>query len=407
MPLALRRNGEPRSLRKGWIPEPVASPALQNQLCRRFLDEALGAICTLYHVVMTSEALSGRDIIAVGASAGGLDPLRTLLNGLPADLPASLFVVMHLPPQSPGLLGQILARGTGLRVGNAAHGDPIEHGRVYVAPPDHHLLVRAGSVEVVHGPRENGHRPGVDPLFRSAAVSYGPRVVGVILSGSLDDGTAGLMAIKRCGGMAVVQEPDEAQFKGMPISALANVRVDHRLRLNDIPPLLLRLVREAPPADAFPHQAPQDLALESGMPAMTNTRISALESIGTLSAFTCPECNGALWELSDAETLRFRCHVGHAFIGDTLIAAKSEDEERALWTALRTLVEQAALFRRMAKRVEEQGASERAERFMSLSQERERNAEVLRRMLHQRNDIAAELRLPASNSKFLTDEHGG
>ncbi|HET8632488.1 MAG TPA: chemotaxis protein CheB [Thermomicrobiales bacterium] len=207
--------------------------------------------------------MPGHDIIVVGASSGGVEALTRLVGGLPDDLPAAVFVVLHVPPTATSMLPRILMRYGPLPARHAADGDPIRRGEILVAPPDRHLLVQRGRVRVLRGPRENRHRPAVDPLFRSAAYAYGPRVVGVVLSGALDDGTAGLLAIKRRGGLAVVQDPAEALFPGMPESAVGHVAVDHCLPVAQMGPLQAGLAREpAPEEGAFP--VPRDLELEVG-----------------------------------------------------------------------------------------------------------------------------------------------
>src|SRR5437016_12022670 len=188
--------------------------------------------------------MPGHDIIVVGASAGGVEALVTLARSLKRNLQAAVFVVLHMPAQSPSLLPEILGRAGPLKAVQATDDMQIEPGHIYVAPPDHHMLMELGKVRVVRGPKENRHRPAVDPLFRSAALAYGPRVIGVILTGALDDGTAGLLAVKRRGGIAIVQDPDEALYPSMPLSALANVEVDYRLPLSSIGPLLVHLASE-------------------------------------------------------------------------------------------------------------------------------------------------------------------
>src|SRR4051812_33241997 len=187
--------------------------------------------------------MQSHDIIVIGASAGGVETLKQLVAGLPAELPAAVFVVLHVTPNGPGYLPRILEKAGPLPVCSPKDGDGIANGRIYVAPPDHHMLVEPGRLRVVRGPKENRHRPAVDPLFRSAAWAYGPRVIGVVLSGTLDDGAAGLWAIKSCGGVAVVQDPEDALFGEMPASALACVDADHVAPLEEIPLLLAELVR--------------------------------------------------------------------------------------------------------------------------------------------------------------------
>ncbi len=213
----------------------------------------------------------GHDVIVVGASAGGVEALRGLVGSLPIDLPAAVFLVLHIPAQSPSLLPEILSRSGPLRALHPTNGEVIQHGLIYVAPPDHHLLLEDGFVRVVRGPRENRHRPAIDPLFRSAARAYGSRVVGVILTGSLDDGTAGLLAIKRRGGVAIVQDPDDALYSSMPRSALAHVDVDHVLVLSEIGPVLARLTREQAAVEKK-HLVPKDMEMETKLAAMMRAK---------------------------------------------------------------------------------------------------------------------------------------
>jgi two-component system chemotaxis response regulator CheB len=188
--------------------------------------------------------MPGHDIIVIGFSAGGVDALVRLVQGLPSNLPAALFVVHHFPASAVSVLPSILSRAGALPATHATDREPIECGRIYVAPPDRHLLLNNGRILVTRGPRENGHRPAIDPLFRTAAKAHGSRVIGVLLSGTMDDGTAGLMAIKRSGGMVVVQDPRDALYGGMPASAIEQVEVDHIVPASDLAPLLIRLVNE-------------------------------------------------------------------------------------------------------------------------------------------------------------------
>ncbi|MHB8597769.1 MAG: chemotaxis protein CheB [Ktedonobacteraceae bacterium] len=214
------------------------------------------------------------DIIVIGASAGGVEALITLTATLPPNLQAAVFIVLHIPAQSPSMLPDILNRAGSLKVVSATDNAKIEYGHIYVAPPDFHLLVESEHIRVVSGPRENRHRPAIDPLFRSAASAYGSRVMGVILTGSLDDGTAGLQAIKRCGGLAIVQDPQDALFPSMPLSALANVQVDYTLPLAQIGPLLGNLSHESTSAEgaiAVDEDMKKELRLEQMDPALMYT----------------------------------------------------------------------------------------------------------------------------------------
>jgi two-component system, chemotaxis family, protein-glutamate methylesterase/glutaminase len=313
----------------------------------------------------------GRDIIAIGASAGGVDALPKLIGSFPSDLPASVFVVLHVSPQGPSLLPKILGRKASLPVQHAIDGEAIRHGHVYVAPPDHHLQVEQGRVHLSRGPRENRHRPAIDPLFRSAADSYGPRVVGVVLTGYLDDGTAGLYTVKVRGGVAVVQDPQDASVPAMPQSALRNVKVDHSLPLSAIGPLLVQLARKRVIRPAKNGKKP--------VPKRTLTPRKMVEKLGPPSEFICPECSGPLWELKEGRPLQFRCHVGHSYSPESLLADHSDGLERALWAAVRTLDERAALLRRLAG--EKQGSRASGPDPEKEAKMQEAHAAVIRKLL--------------------------
>jgi two-component system chemotaxis response regulator CheB len=290
----------------------------------------------------------GHDIVVVGGSAGSLDVIRALLSGLPEDLPAAVFVVIHVSPHGPSMMPQILQKATRLKVAEAVDGAPIEPGRVYVAAKDHHLLVENGRVRVVRGPLENRHRPAVDPLFRSAAWAHGPHVVAIVVSGALDDGAAGLWAVKTCGGVTVVQDPAEAPVPDMPKAALATVPVDHCLPVAQIAGLVVGLARD--PVESTEIHRPEKLGVELGFMDMErDTR--DMDKLGTPSGFVCPSCHGALWELHEAELLRYRCHVGHAFSADSLLAELTCGIEDALYSAVRALREKAASARRIGERM--------------------------------------------------------
>jgi two-component system chemotaxis response regulator CheB len=334
-----------------------------------------------------------RDIIVIGASAGGVEALREVVRALPGDFPGSVFVVLHLAEGIPSVLPRILGRTSRLACAPARDGEPIVPGRVYVAPPDYHVLVKPGRVEVLRGPRENGHRPAVDPLFRSAARAYGPRVVGVILTGSLDDGTLGLREVRRRGGTAVVQNPDEALFPGMPRSALDHVGADHVVPLRVIPELLVRLATtelpEEPGTEAAARTA-QDREMDDVEDDVESERdITEIaggerenESLGGVpSSYTCPECHGALWELIEGRLVRYRCRVGHSYSEPTLIDHKFTSLEAALWTALTALEESASLAQRMAERAAKTGQPLGAAKFRQRAEQFETRARVVREVL--------------------------
>jgi two-component system, chemotaxis family, protein-glutamate methylesterase/glutaminase len=320
------------------------------------------------------------DIIVIGASAGGVETLKSLVRTLPRSLPAAVFVVLHLPAQSKSLLPTILSREETLPAVHPANGDPILPGFIYVAPPDHHLMIREEQMIVVRGPRENRHRPAVDPLFRSAAVAFGTRSVGVILTGALDDGTSGLKAVKQRGGIAIVQDPDEATYPSMPLSAMRNVEVDYTLPVAEIGPLLARLAN-TPAEDQEPYPMPDELSLEVQVADMEANTLETVEKLGTRSTFSCPECSGALWEMKDSKLLRFRCQVGHAYTIDSMMSEHSEAVERALWIALRALEERSTMADKLARRAQESNQKMVAARFRETAQETEEHADVLRRIL--------------------------
>lgn len=288
-----------------------------------------------------------RDLVVIGASAGGLPALRALVSLLPEDLAATLLVTMHVGTQ-PSILPSLLTSWGRLPAMHAADGSTLQPGRILVAPPDHHLLVEVGRVRLSRGPREHHSRPAIDPMFRSAALCCGPRVIGVILSGHLDDGTAGLQAVKACGGVAVVQDPADAEVTSMPLSALRHVDVDHCLPMAAMARLLSGLVTDPVPAREVP--APIELRSEYAMGA-TNSAGDAMRKLQTFakpSTQTCPDCGGVLWEVKDAKPPRFRCHTGHAYTLRTLAQSMMESTEEALQHAIRALQEQAILLRQAA-----------------------------------------------------------
>lgn len=290
----------------------------------------------------------GRSVIVVGASSGGFAVLQRLAADLPAELGAALFVVWHMPPDGHGVLPEVLGRAGPLPAAHAVDGEPIAPGRIYTAPPDHHLLVEPGRVRVTRGPQEHRFRPAVDPLFRSAAQAYGPRVIGVVLSGALDDGAAGLRAIKRRGGVAVVQDPEDAEVASMPRSAMRAAAVDHVAPAADLAALLVRLSRE--PATAAPEGMMDNDArdgIEVRIAAGEHPLEAGVMQLGALTPFTCPECHGVLMALADGGLRRFRCHTGHAFSADSLLAAVTATAEEQLWSAVRSLEETLLLLNHM------------------------------------------------------------
>jgi two-component system chemotaxis response regulator CheB len=320
---------------------------------------------------VTERCLMIRDIVVVGASTGGIAALRGIVGGLAEGFPGSVFIVMHMAEDSPGSLAGFLSRCGRLPVTSVEAAEGVEPGRIYVAPPDRHLILGRSRVRALFGPKENRFRPAIDPLFRSAALAFGPRVVGVVLTGHLDDGTAGLAAIKQAGGVAIVQDPQDAEAPGMPRSALRHVAVDHCLALGAIAPALAELAMQ--PIGAAEELGPiaaDDLQTETDILAGVPAAAERVLKLGDPSPFTFPECRGSLIQLRGDAPKRFRCHTGHAFTADSLAAAMGNAVEGSLWRSLRGLQELAMLLNHMAEHVEN------SDRQSSL---RRRSREVLRR----------------------------
>jgi two-component system chemotaxis response regulator CheB len=319
---------------------------------------------------------STRDIVVIGASAGGIQPLRELLTGLPRDFLAAVFVVMHVGEGS--RLDAALNYGIALPLQWPESGSRIAPGRILLAPAGRHLLLHDGHVLLRRGPRENLSRPSIDVLFRSAAATFGGRVIGIVLSGALDDGAAGLVAIKRCGGMALVQDPADAADPDMPKSALRAVLADHVVKSAELGLLLQRLVQL--PAGETP-AVPLNIRLESAIAAQQLTDIEATYKLGQLSPFTCPECNGSLWEIDEGSLLRYRCHVGHAFTDETMLAAQASEIDRMLESLLRLRQERAELMRRVVEKERGRNRPDLTNQFEIRAREYEEDARLMRLLI--------------------------
>jgi two-component system chemotaxis response regulator CheB len=330
-----------------------------------------------------------RDIIVVGASAGGVEALCKFVSRLPEGFPASIFVVVHFPEHGTSTLPQILSRAGRLPAVHAADGDTVAPGRIYVAPPNFHLLFERGAVSLVRGPKENGNRPAADPMFRSAAVAFGDRVIGVVLSGNLDDGTAGLAAIKRLGGVTVVQDPLDAVFPSMPRSALEHVEIDRTVPIAELAGALQELM--AQPLTADPVNAKGVVGADAQENAYSSVDLSTIKHFeghpGQVSPYGCPDCGGVLWEVHDGNFVRFRCRVGHAWTSDALLTAQSDQMDDALWTALRAPEESVALSDSLARRNRERGNTKLAERFAHTVEATEQRASTIRGVLLQRHGM--------------------
>jgi two-component system chemotaxis response regulator CheB len=329
----------------------------------------------------TNGALRG--VVAVGASAGGVEALTHVAAGLPDDLPYALLIALHLPPSAPSVLAKILDRHGPLSAEAARDGIELTPGRIYVAVPDRHLMVSDRHIILSEGPTENGHRPAINTLFRSVALSYGPRAIGILLSGVLDDGVLGLTAIRSRGGTTVVQHPDDALYQSMPLNAIRADVVDHQVKAVDVGALLEQLAgREIKEPDMEPDES-MELENRIAMGRRFSTSIDS-EALGPPSGYSCPDCNGSLMEVSHNH---YRCRVGHAWTADALLDAHDEEIESALWVALRTLQEKANLSRKMAANV---GPGMVQRRYVELADEAEHAMTILGKRLTDATSGAGE-----------------
>ena len=342
-----------------------------------------------------------RNIIVIGASAGGFDALKKLVAALPAGFDAAVFVVWHIAPDVTGVLPQVLAKAGRLPAAHAVDGEALETGRIYVAPPDRHLTVEPGRVRVSKGPKENRFRPAVDPLFRSAAYFYRRRVLGVILSGALDDGTSGLWLVKHFGGAAVVQDPRDAEVPSMPQNALRQVAVDHAVPVGEMGPLLVRLAGEEVETSEVFMEEDKLTELEIKIATEDNSFDLGLMEHGELSPFTCPDCHGVMVRLRDGDRERFRCHTGHAFSADTLLATVTENIEDSLWNAVRGIDEIVMLLNRMGNYYAERGEIRSSVLFFKKAHEAQDRADLVRQAVL-RNE-----RLSRDSLREQTDESTG
>lgn len=316
-------------------------------------------------------------VIVVGASFGGVDALSRLAAAFPPGFPAIVGMVLHVGAQ-PSILPELLARAGPLRAVHPADGDRLEAGTIYVAPPDYHMLFVDGQARLWRGPTENRSRPAIDPLFRSVALGWGPRAIGVVLTGHMDDGTAGLDAIKSCGGIAIVQDPADADAPSMPSSALAHVVVDHCVPMAQIGPLLVQLVGLPVVVDVVP---PPPLLVREHALFTGGSNMDDLAAIADPTQLTCPDCGGTLSQVREGQPLRFRCHTGHAYSALSLRAAQVEQAAYALGASLRSLKEREALLRRLAAVAQTIGDAEQAKAGLGEAQRVHQQADDLSRII--------------------------
>lgn len=321
---------------------------------------------------------SGGGIIVLGASAGGVQALCKVVECLPPGLPAAVFVVLHLMPHGHSMLPAILERSGCLPASHPSDGEVIRPGRIYVAPPDRHLAIKDGHIHLSRNASENGYRPAIDVLFRTAARSHGSRVVGVVLTGNLDDGTAGLAAIKKCGGIAIVQDPQDADYPSMPESAIANVQVDYVLPADEIGPRIDEILRQPRPVPAVDCG---DVEEEPDAMGTSKNEEEGESARGVPAGLICPDCGGSLFERPGEHPLHFRCRTGHAYSPESLLAKQNDSLEAAFWAALRSLEENIALSRRMEKRSRERGKLQACEAYRKRAEAAERHAALMRKVL--------------------------
>ncbi len=333
---------------------------------------------------------SRRDVVVVGASAGGVEALKALVASLPRDLPATVLVVLHVPAYGRSVLPAILGRSGPLPARHVSGSAELRHGEILVAPPDHHLVVIGSEVRATRGPRENGHRPAIDVLFRSAARALSHRVIGVELSGVLDDGAAGMWAIRNRGGVVIVQDPTDCLYPEMPQSVIATVTPDHLVPAAALGPLLDRLCREA---FAAPELAPPSelILAETDLALLEEGAMNTDERPGAPAGFSCPDCGGTLFEISEGGLSRYRCRVGHAWTTRGLLGEQSVQLDTALWVALRTLEEKAALATQLSVRAAQGGNPLTAARFEEQAADSRRAADQIRGLIESRPSTEVEL----------------
>ena len=322
--------------------------------------------------------MKNHEMIVIGASAGGVQALKRIAADLDPDLAATICIVMHMPADYESELDQIINRAGPLPAKMAENGETIKTGRIYVAPPNHHLIIKDGYLKLSRGPFENRSRPAIDPLFRSAAVAYGSRAIGVILSGYLDDGTSGMVAIQRCGGVTMVLDPTDTPHGDMPKSVLSRINVDYKLRLVEIGSTLNCLVTEPAGGDV---EIPEEVIREAQLAERIMSDIKTEERLGELVPMSCPECGGPLWEIDVDQVKRYRCHVGHGFTEWALLVDQDESIEQALWMAMRTMEERANLLDKMAESEHRAGRSRTEKNFRERADESRTHANAIRGLM--------------------------
>jgi two-component system chemotaxis response regulator CheB len=337
--------------------------------------------------------MTNRDTVVVGTSAGGVEALLFLAKRLPRDLPASVLVTIHLPRNARSSLDELLCRAGPLPASFAEDGARLKKGHIYIAPPDRHLLLDGDRLALGVGPRENNARPAIDPMLRATAMCCGFRSVGVVLTGTLGDGASGLWALRQCGGVTVVQDPKDAAFAEMPLTALNRAKPDHVVPLADIPALLNSLVHQ-PAGEPVP--APRSTHYEVEVAKTGHSSMHDMDGLGRRSVLACPDCGGVMWEIDEGEVSRYRCHVGHTYTAELMSLALDEGLRRALASALRALEERQALARKLHHQAVDSGHRLLAENWAEKAREFERETGVIREAIRRADQLAADADRPAA-----------
>ncbi len=328
--------------------------------------------------------MANRDIVAIGTSAGGVEALLYLAKALPRNFPASVLVTIHLSGQFRSSLDELLTRSGPLPATFAGEGDPLRKGHIYLAPPGRHLIVEAEGLSLGVGPRENNVRPAIDPMLRSLALCCGTRGIGVVLTGTLGDGASGLWALSQSGGITVVQDPHDAAFPEMPMTALDRMRPDHVARLADVPRLLEALVQQ-PAGPAGP--VPCTLKYEVQVARTGQGSMEEMDRIGRRSVLTCPDCDGVMWEIDEGDLVRYRCHIGHAYTAELMALALDENLRRALGSALRTIEERVALMEKLRRQAVASRSPLVSKTWDQMASELEEQAQVIRDTIRRMEEL--------------------
>jgi len=347
--------------------------------------------------------MANRDIVAIGASAGGVEALRVLVGKLPRDLPACVLIVIHLSTQFRSSLDTILSEAGPLPATFARDGDNLKNGHVFIAPAGFHLLVDDDRLWLGTGQRENNARPAIDPLFRSVAVCCGARAIAVVLTGTLGDGASGLQALQQCGAITVVQDPHDARFAEMPTMAIARANPQHVATLAALPALLTKLAHESAGA---PMRVSDAVKYEVEIAKRGQASMSNLDRIGRRSVLACPDCHGVMWEIDEGELVRYRCHVGHAYTAELMSLALDENLTRALGSALRALDERIALADRMSRQASESDRPHLAQSWKQKAREFESEANVIRTAVGRVDELAGRLQDTDTRQQDQRPEHG-